>query len=68
MATHAEPVVTPGFDVTCVIGRVELNRKGQHTPQEAAFLLIAQHDTDGTFTFPSEIGGIVRVTVETTAT
>lgn len=53
-----------GFDVTCTIGRVQFG-EGDHTPQEAAFLLIAQHGADGTFEFPSESAGPIRVTVET---
>jgi len=52
-----------GFDVTCVIGRVEFG-KGDLTPYEAAFLLIARHDTDGHFTFPDGQGGYYHVTRE----
>jgi hypothetical protein len=46
----------PGFDVTCVIGRVEVGPNGEHSPYEAAWLLIARHDTEGTFKF--ELGGM----------
>lgn len=53
----------PGFDVTCTIGRVVLG-DGEHTPHEAAMLLIAQHGAPGTFRFPSEEPGEVVVTVE----
>jgi hypothetical protein len=41
----------PGFDVTCVIGHVTLVEDGVHSPYEAAILLIARHDTEGTFKF-----------------
>jgi hypothetical protein len=51
-----------GFDVTCVIGRVEFG-EGDHTPHEAAFLLIANHDAPGTYSFPAEREGTIEVTV-----
>lgn len=54
-----------GFDVTCVIGRVEDDPNGTVTRHEAAYLLIARHDTPGTFTWKQPRGGPqVRVTVE----
>jgi len=53
----------PGFDVTCVVGRVTLG-EGEHTPEQAAFLLIADHGAPGTYSFPSEAPGTIRVTVE----
>jgi hypothetical protein len=56
--------VPSGFDVTCVIGHVDFVDAGPHTPAEAAYLLIAQHGAEGTFSFPHENGGMVRVTVE----
>lgn len=52
-----------GFDVTCVIGRVEFDRHGSQTPVEAAFALIASHDGNGTFVFPGPNGGSYEVTV-----
>jgi len=54
-----------GFEVTCVIGRVEFDEVGEHSPTEAAFLLIAQHGADGTYSFPSAEAGTCHVTVET---
>lgn len=53
-----------GFDVTCVIGRVEFDATGDLSPHEAAFLLIARHDTRGTFCFPMEDGRTMSVTVD----
>jgi hypothetical protein len=58
------PLGPDGFDVTCVIGRVNLTEDGEHSPHEAAFLLIAAHDAPGTYTFPLRHGGDCRVTVE----
>jgi len=57
------PRLREGFDVTCTIGRVVFG-EGEHTPVEAAFLLIAQHGAPGTFSFPAEQGGEIVVTVE----
>lgn len=52
------------FDVTCVIGTVEVG-EGEHTPGQAAFLLIAQHDAPGHYSFPGpHEGSVIRVTVE----
>lgn len=53
-----------GFDVTCVIGRVEFDNTGEHTPHEAAFLLIAKHDAPGEYVFPNADGGTCRVSVD----
>jgi hypothetical protein len=55
----------PHFDVTCVAGRVYLDQDGDHTPWEAAMLLIANHTDGGSgeYTFPAPQGGTVRVTV-----
>jgi hypothetical protein len=53
-----------GFDVTCVIGRVSFDQTGEFTPAQAAYLLIAEHDADGHYSFPSQSGGIHHVTVE----
>lgn len=54
-----------GFDVTCVIGHVDIDPYGEGmSPHEAAFLLIARHDTRGTFQFPMEDGRTMSVTVE----
>lgn len=53
-----------GFDVTGVIGHVEFNSTGEHTPVEAAMLIIARHGAPGRFTFPHENGGFHHVTVE----
>jgi len=53
-----------GFDVTCSIGRVNFDELAETTAVEAAFLLIARHDAEGTYTFPAENGGQITVTVE----
>jgi hypothetical protein len=53
----------PGFDVVCTIGHVEFG-DGPHTPTEAAMLLIAQHDAEGSYSFPHPNGGTYRITVE----
>lgn len=66
MASKTQPQAARGrplFDVTCVIGSV-FEGDGDLSPHEAAFVLIAQHDTEGTFHFPSESGGTVAVSVE----
>jgi hypothetical protein len=52
-----------GFDVVCTIGRVEFGT-GDMSPYVAAFVLIAEHDANGTFQFPNEDGTITSVTVE----
>lgn len=53
------------FDVTCVIGTVELDGGvGGLSPHEAAFLLIAQHDAPGTYQFPMPDGRTMAVTVD----
>ena len=59
MATKQAPLRKPlskrdtsGFDVTCVVGRVEIGETGEHSAYEAAFLLIAKHDAPGTYNFP----------------
>jgi hypothetical protein len=51
----------PSFDVTCTIGTVYLDGNGEHTPMEAAMLLIAQHGAPGVFRFPNEQGGFINV-------
>jgi len=53
-----------GFDVVCTIGRVDLVDCGPHSPSEAAFLLIGQHNAPGVYSFPAENGGTMHVTVE----
>ena len=52
-----------GFDVTCIIGRVEPGN-GDLRPHEAAMLLIARHDAEGQYSFPMSLGGTQHVTVE----
>jgi len=54
---------TTGFDVTCVVGRVEYGAS-PHSAEVAAFMLIAEHGTSGQFVFPGEDGGTVYVTVD----
>lgn len=65
-AMEDTPVVQTGFDVTCVIGRVELSRTGNLKPYQAAMSLIASHEASGVYTFPDmrNDGHICRVTVD----
>lgn len=53
-----------GFDVTCVIGRVDLTEKGDVPANVAAFMLIASHDAPGHYSFPMPMGGKVNVAVD----
>jgi len=53
----------PSFDVTCTIGTVYLDETANHTPMQAAMLLIADHNAEGEFRFPAEQGGITVVTI-----
>ena len=62
-ATLGDPIRKPSFDVTCVIGTVELGQKGRPS-HVAAFELIAEYDQEGVFTFPRWPDGLCRVTVE----
>lgn len=45
-----------GFDVTCVIGRVDVVPQGDVPAHVAAFELIARHDAQGSFRFPMPDG------------
>lgn len=62
------PAEPAGFDVTCVIGRVEFDAltEGLRSPNEAAMALIARHDAEGTYTYPMQDGRSCHVTVEYT--
>jgi hypothetical protein len=56
-----------GFDVTCVIGRVEFGM-GDKTPFQAAMEIISKHVEDtGTFdvefSFPHESGGTIHTSI-----
>lgn len=53
------------FNVTQVIGTVQLGKGGDQSPDLAAFRIIADHDMPGTFTFPNTHGADTTVTVET---
>lgn len=53
------------FDVTCVVGTVTVG-DGEHAPHVVAMQLIAEHDAEGTYTFPMPDGRVQRVTVEFT--
>lgn len=55
-----EPI---GFDVTCVIGRVQLDAHGEKPAHVAAFELIALHDAEGEFSFPMTDGRVCHVDV-----
>lgn len=50
------------FDVTCSIGRVTFD--GEGNPYEEAMKLIAQHGTEGTFSFPGADGRAVIVDIQ----
>lgn len=52
-----------GFDVTCVVGRVEFDQDAGESPYEAAMRLIARHDAPGSFRFPMVHGGTCLVDV-----
>lgn len=54
-----------GFNVTIQhnIGRVEFG-KGNVSPYEAAFQIIARHGEAGTYRFPGQDGGEIVVIVE----
>ena len=52
------------FDITCVIGSV-YEGQSEFTPREVAFLMIARHGADGTYTFPNEDGSINSLDVAT---
>ena len=52
-----------GFDVTCVVGRVEFGN-GDVAPHVAAFQIIASHDAEGTYTFPMADGRTCVVSVD----
>lgn len=54
----------PGFDVTCVVGRVLLDAAAEESPLVAAFKLIGEHGAQGSFSFPLEDGSICHVDVE----
>jgi hypothetical protein len=60
---HTDLVTPDHFDVTSVIGRVVFDGTGDDTPHEAAFRIIARHDTPGEYTFPLPDGGTCRVAV-----
>jgi hypothetical protein len=56
-----------GFDVTCVIGRVEFGT-GEKTPFQAAMEIVSRHveDTgafDVEFSFPHESGGTIHASI-----
>lgn len=65
MAAKSSKVIPAraGFDIVCVVGRVEIG-VGTDTPEVAAFKIIGAHGADGTFTFPRADGGTCHVTVE----
>lgn len=59
-----------GFDVTCKIGRIEPGEgepgEGDLNAFEAAFVMIARHDSDGVYHFaiPSDQGASYEVSVQ----
>lgn len=52
-----------GFDVTCVIGRVEFSEAGTSDPRVVAFAMIAEHGAEGSYSFPMANGQTCVVTV-----
>lgn len=52
-----------GFDVMCSIGRVAFDPNSPRSAHVQAFILIAEHDTPGVYTFPSADGSMVSVDV-----
>jgi hypothetical protein len=61
---NREPRERPGFDVLCVVGRVEFGDTGEDPPYVAAFRLIGEHGAVGTYEFPTEDGLTCRVAVD----
>ena len=64
--TRKRPSRSTAFDVTCVIGTVvvDLDATDGERPDIVAMKMIAEHDAQGTFTFPMPDGRTQRVTVE----
>lgn len=60
---NSVPPTNDGFDVTCVIGRVDYDG-GNMSPVVAAFHLIAEHEAPGLYTFPLRDGGTMSVEVK----
>jgi len=59
----------PSFDITKVVGRITFSEEGDMNAYEAAFLLIARDDSEGTYVFdyPTQDKSLphrVSVTVE----
>lgn len=54
--TDQFPKPITGFDVTCVIGRVEFSDTGESAPRVVAFAMIGEHDVEGTYSFPMADG------------
>lgn len=54
------------FDVTCVVGTVNLTDDAVFDPYVAALILIGEHGSLGTFVFPCGAGGEYRVTIDHT--
>jgi hypothetical protein len=63
--TSRREIHANSFDVTCVVGTVELDVNGNNGlgPTEAAMVLIAQHGAPGTFKFPLPDGTTAVVDV-----
>jgi len=54
-----------GFDVTCVVGHVDLTHEAIGvSPYEAAMRLIAQHGAPGDYSFPLPDGGRAMVSID----
>lgn len=52
--------------VKSVVGEVVVDREGTVTAHEAAFMMIARHDTEGDYEFPMANGATCLVHVEHT--
>lgn len=63
--SQKRPIHDQGFDVVCVVGRVELGN-GNVQPEVAAFTLIAEHGQPGGYSFPTAAGGACHVEVSFT--
>jgi hypothetical protein len=56
---------TAGFDITCVIGHVDIDPYGEGEPAHVvAFKLIAEHDSPGVYKFPMADGRTCVVGVD----
>ncbi len=62
--TKAHEQEIQSFDVTCVVGTVELTDGPGMSASAQAMILIAEHDAEGVYEFPIGNGQTQRVIVE----